>query len=101
MKEFSPKNFLSVTRCILVSPSGTITSHCNLMAWIFSTFKIIVLNYFNLKHVTKKMCEYLNVAKIVAKKSFSCKYYIDGQRMKLIVYIIHGPFGDVVLNYNL
>jgi len=45
----------------------------------------------------QKMCEYL----IVAKTSFSCKYYTDGQRMKLIVYIIHGPFGDITLSYNL
>ncbi len=43
------------------------------------------------------MCEYL----IVAKTSFSCKCYTDGQRMKLIVYIIHGPFGDIMPNYNL
>jgi hypothetical protein len=43
------------------------------------------------------MCEYL----IVAKTSFSCKCNMDGQRMKLIVYIIHGPFGDNMLSYNL
>jgi hypothetical protein len=69
------------------------------MAWILSTFKIIVLNYFDLKHVTNNVCIFV-VAKIVAKTSFSCKCYTDGQRMKLIVYIIHGPFGDM-LSYNL
>jgi len=34
----------------------------------------------------------------------SCKCYMDGQRMNiytLTVYIIHGPFGDVILNHGL
>jgi hypothetical protein len=40
-------NFVhSATWWILVSPSGTITSHWNLMACIFSTFKVIVLKLF-------------------------------------------------------
>jgi hypothetical protein len=99
IKEFSPKFFHNVTWSSLVSPSGTITSHWNLMAWILSTFKIIVLNYFDLKHVTNNVCIFV-VAKIVVKTSFSCKCYTDGQRMKLTVYIIHGPFGDM-LSYNL
>jgi hypothetical protein len=50
------------------------------------------------------MCEYLIVVKIVTKTNFSCKCYMDGQRMNmymLIVYIIHGPFGDVMLSYGL
>jgi hypothetical protein len=50
------------------------------------------------------MCEYLIVAKIIAKKNFSYKCYTNGQRMNmytLIVYIIHGPFGDVMLNHDL
>ncbi len=37
------QNLHNATWWILVSPSGTITSHWNLRAWIFSTFKIIVL----------------------------------------------------------
>jgi hypothetical protein len=50
------------------------------------------------------MCEYLIVTKIVAKTNFSYKCYTNGQRMNmytLIVYIIHGPFGDVMLNHDL
>jgi hypothetical protein len=50
------------------------------------------------------MCEYLIVVKIVAKTSHSCKCYMDGQKMNmymLIVYIIHGPFGDVMLSHDL
>jgi hypothetical protein len=43
MKEFSPKIPNNATWWILILPSGTITSHWNLMAWIFSTFAIIVL----------------------------------------------------------
>jgi hypothetical protein len=41
--EFSSKIPHSATWWILVSPSGTITNHCNLLACIFSTFKIIAL----------------------------------------------------------
>jgi hypothetical protein len=44
MKEFSPKISHNATWWILVSLNDTITSHWNLMAWIFSAFKIIVLN---------------------------------------------------------
>jgi hypothetical protein len=50
------------------------------------------------------MCGYLIVVKIVAKINFSYKWYLNGQRMNmytLIVYIIHGSFGDVMLNHNL
>jgi len=43
MKEFSPIIPYSATWWILVLPNGTITSLWNLMAWIFSTFAIIVL----------------------------------------------------------
>ncbi len=45
------------------------------------------------------MCGYLIVA-----KRFNYKSYTDGQRMNmymLIVYIIHGPFGDVMLSHDL
>jgi hypothetical protein len=50
------------------------------------------------------MCEYLIVAKIVAKTRFSCKCYTNGQRVNmymLTIYIIHGPFDDVMLNHDL
>lgn len=46
------------------------------------------------------MCAYLIIAKIFAKTRPSCKCYMGGQRMNmytLIVYIIHGWFGDVML----
>jgi hypothetical protein len=50
------------------------------------------------------MCGYLIVVKIVTKTRFSCKCYMDGQRMNmytLIIYIIHGSFGDVILGHDL
>jgi hypothetical protein len=50
------------------------------------------------------MCGYLIVVKIVAKINFSCKSYMDGQRMNIYIftiYIIHGPFGDIILNHDL
>jgi len=50
------------------------------------------------------MCAYLIIAKIFAKTRPSCKCYMGGQRMNmytLIVYIIHGPFGDVMLSHDL
>jgi hypothetical protein len=37
------QNLHNATWWILVLPNGTITSHWNLRAWIFSTLKIIVL----------------------------------------------------------
>jgi hypothetical protein len=55
MKEFSPKFFHNATWWIFILPSGTIISDWNLMAWIFSTFKIIFKNYFNLKHVANNV----------------------------------------------
>jgi hypothetical protein len=50
------------------------------------------------------MCGYLIVIKIITKTILSCKCYMDGQRMNmytLIVYIIHGSFGDVILSHDL
>ncbi len=50
------------------------------------------------------MCGYLIVVKIVAKIRLSCKYYRDGRRMKmymLTIYIIHSPFGGVMLSHDL
>jgi hypothetical protein len=47
------------------------------------------------------MCGYLIVVKIVAKTKPSCKCYMNGQRMNmymLTIYIIHSPFGEVVLS---
>ncbi len=44
------------------------------------------------------------VAKIVTKTRFSCKCYTDGYKMNmytLTIYIIHGPFGDVMLSHDL
>jgi hypothetical protein len=41
-KKFSPKIPHCATWWILVLPSGTMTNHWNLMAWIFSTFTIII-----------------------------------------------------------
>jgi len=41
---------------------------------------------------------------IVAKTRFSCKCYMNGRRMNinmLIIHIIHGPFGDIILNGDL
>jgi len=38
------------------------------------------------------------------KTNFSYKCYEDGQRMNintLTIYIIYGPFGDIMLNHNL
>jgi hypothetical protein len=38
------------------------------------------------------------------KTNFSYKCYMDGHRMNiymLSIYIIHGPFGDIMLNHNL
>jgi hypothetical protein len=50
------------------------------------------------------MCGYLIVVKIVAKIRLSCKYYRDGRRMNmymLTIYIIHSPFGGVMLSHDL
>ncbi len=50
------------------------------------------------------MCGYIIVVKLVAKIKLSCKCYTDGQRLNmymLTVFIIHGPFSDVMLNHNL
>jgi len=50
------------------------------------------------------MCGYLIVVKIVIKTRLSCKCYTNGQKMNvyiLITYIIHSPFGDIMLNHNL
>jgi hypothetical protein len=69
------------------------------MAWIFSTFKFIVLKLPKFK-TWQIMCGYF----IVAKTRFSCKCYTYGQKMNmymLIVYIIHGSFGDIMLNHDL
>jgi len=46
------------------------------------------------------MCGYL----IIAKTRFSCKCYTNGERMNvytLIIYIMHGPFGDIMLSHDL
>jgi hypothetical protein len=69
------------------------------MAWIFSTFK---------NHLTKISLKY-NMWQIMwlfnnCKTRFNCKCYMDGQRMNiymLTVYIIHCPFGDVMLSHDL
>jgi hypothetical protein len=84
IKEFSFKKIHNAT-WILVSSSGTITSHWNLMAWNFSTFKSLFWNYFNLKHVANNVWIFDN--------------YNYGQRMT--IYIIHGPFDDVTLSHHL
>jgi hypothetical protein len=50
------------------------------------------------------ICGYLIVVKIVAKTRPSCKCYTYCKRMNiymLSVYIIYGPFGDVMLNHDL
>jgi len=50
------------------------------------------------------MWGYLIIVKIVAKTRPTCKCYMDGQKPNmymLIVYILHVPFGDVVLNHDL
>jgi hypothetical protein len=50
------------------------------------------------------MCKYLIVVKIVVKKKNSCKCYMDGRRMNmytLTIYIIHGPFGDIMRSHYL
>jgi hypothetical protein len=42
--------------------------------------------------------------KLVAKTRLSCKCYINGQRINmytLTVYIIHGPFGDIMPSQDL
>ncbi len=49
------------------------------------------------------MCEYLIIAKIVAKK-INCKCYTNGHKMNmytLTIYIIYGPFGDIMLSHDL
>jgi hypothetical protein len=49
------------------------------------------------------MCRYFIVVQIVEKiKTYKC--YVNGQRMnmyKLTIYIIHGPFDDVMMNHDL
>jgi hypothetical protein len=50
------------------------------------------------------MCGYLKVVKIVAKTKLTCKCYTNGQTMNmytLTVYIIHGPFGNIMLSHDL
>jgi hypothetical protein len=50
------------------------------------------------------MCQYLIIIKIVVKTKLNYKCYMDGQRMNmyiLLIYIIHGPFGDVMLSHDL
>jgi hypothetical protein len=50
------------------------------------------------------MCGYLIVVKVIAKIRLNCKCYINGQKMNmymLIVYIIHNPFGYVMLSHDL
>jgi hypothetical protein len=76
-KRIFTQNSSYYQKCVLVSPSGTSTSHWNLMAWIF------------FQHL---------------KTNFSYQSYTDGHRMNiyaLTIYIIHGPFDDIMLNHNL
>ncbi len=50
------------------------------------------------------MCGYLIVIQIVAKTRLNYKCYTNDQRMNmytLTTYIIHSPFGDVMLNFDL
>jgi uncharacterized protein (DUF486 family) len=50
------------------------------------------------------MFGYLIVVKIVTKIRFSYKCYTNGQKTKmytLTVYIIYGPFVDIMLNHDL
>jgi hypothetical protein len=50
------------------------------------------------------MCGYFIVVKIVTKIRFSYKCYTNGQSMNmymLSIYIIHGPFGDIMLTHDL
>jgi hypothetical protein len=45
-----------------------------------------------------------NGCKMVAKTKPSCKSYMNGQRMNmymLTIYIIHSPFGEVMLSHYL
>jgi hypothetical protein len=76
----------------------------NSMAWIFSTYKIIVFKFSESK-TWQIMCGYLIVVIIVAKKKKpNCKYYTNGQRMNMYmlrVYIIYGAFDDIMLSHDL
>jgi len=57
---------------------------------IFQHLKSLFWNYLNLKHVTNNVWVFDN-----------CNY---GQRMNmymLTIYIIHGPFGDIMLSHDL
>jgi hypothetical protein len=50
------------------------------------------------------MFGYLIVIKIIAKIKLPCKCYTNGQRMNmymLTVYIIHGPFGAIMMSHDL
>ncbi len=50
------------------------------------------------------MHKYLIIVKIIAKTKPSYEYYTNGQRMNmymLIIYIIHGSFGDIMLSHDL
>jgi len=74
----------------------------NSMAWIFSIDKIIILNFPNLKHMTNNVWIF-DSFKNGCKNKPICKCYTYGQRMNmymLIVYIIHGPFGDIMLSHD-
>jgi hypothetical protein len=85
------QNLHNVTWWILVSPSGTITSHWNLRAWIFQHLKLLFKNYLNLKHVANNVWIF-DGCKNICEKRFSCKCYTDGQNMNMYtlnVYIMH------------
>jgi len=50
------------------------------------------------------MFEYLIVIKIIAKIKLTCKCYTNGEKMNmymLTIYIIHGPFGYVMMSHIL
>jgi hypothetical protein len=50
------------------------------------------------------MCGYVIVVNIVAKTRPNCKCEMDGQRTNmytLTIYIIHGPFGDIMPSHDL
>jgi hypothetical protein len=73
------------------------------MAWIVSTLKSFNL-FFLIQNMWQIMCGYSIVVKIVVKTRPSCKCYMNVQRMNmycLTIYILHSPFGEVMLNHDL
>ncbi len=78
----SSKIIHNATRWILVSLSGTIINHLNLVAIFFQYSESLFENYINLKYMEKRV-GYLIIAKIIVKTRYNYKCYMDGKRMNM------------------